>query len=54
MPSASDAYPEPPRVVLFKGDIILSGPGCNAAYTIDATRALRAALDEILRRADAD
>ncbi|MFN3668973.1 MAG: hypothetical protein ACK4VY_06665 [Brevundimonas sp.] len=54
MPSISDAYGEPPRVVFFEGDIVLSGPGCNAAYTVDAARALRGALDALIRQSDAD
>lgn len=52
MPPTSDAYPDPPRVVLFEGDVVLSGPGCNAAYTIAAARALRHALDAALRQAE--
>lgn len=53
MPSPSDAYVEPPRVILFDGEIVLSGPGCNAAYTLDAARALRGALDEAIGKARA-
>lgn len=47
-----DAYPCPPRVVALKGEVRVSGPGAEAAYTVEAARALARELDHAAGLAD--
>jgi hypothetical protein len=48
------ALDEPPRVVAIKGEVVVSGPYANVAYTPEAARAkaelLRQAADEAARQ----
>lgn len=39
-PSCLDAYDEPPLVHAINGEILLSGPNAEAAYTLSAAREL--------------
>lgn len=47
-----DAYARPPRVVALEGEVLVSGPGAEAAYTVEAARALARELDHAAGLAD--
>ncbi|MFN4040254.1 MAG: hypothetical protein ACK4I0_01165 [Brevundimonas sp.] len=49
---ALDAHPEPPRVVALNGEVLVSGPGVEAVYTVEAARALSCRLDHAAGLAD--
>ncbi len=50
--SPFDAFDEAPRVIACEGEVVLSGPLVNAAYTLHAGRALLASLGEALEEAE--
>ena len=50
--SPLDAFDEAPRVIACEGEVVISGPLVNAAYTLHAGRALLASLGEALDEAE--
>lgn len=50
--SQLDAFDEAPRVTACEGEVVISGPLVNAAYTLHAGRALLASLGEALDEAE--
>lgn len=42
----------PPRVLALDGEVVISGPGAEAAYTVEAARALARELDHAAGLAD--
>lgn len=47
-----DAYAEPPRVLALSGEVLISGPGAEAAYTAEAARTLARALERAADQAE--
>lgn len=47
-----DAYAEPPRVLALFGEVLISGPGAEAAYTAEAARVLAQALERAADEAE--
>jgi hypothetical protein len=50
--SPLDAFDEAPRVTACDGEVVISGPLVNAAYTVDAGRELLASLCAALEEAE--
>lgn len=47
-----DAHACPPRVVALSGEVLVSGPGAEAVYTVEAARALARCLEQAAGLAD--